>query len=115
MLSPRSHSSRSEEEARREPGKSMSTHRTGRLLSAQRHRRLSFFGSVLREDSAPRATSTCSSSSPPMPGLASLSSLICSATSGGLLGRDVDLHTPASLSHFFREGVVDSAEVAYAA
>jgi hypothetical protein len=32
-----------------------------------------------------------------------------------LLGREVDLHTPASLSHFFREDVVDSAEVAYAA
>ena len=34
---------------------------------------------------------------------------------GELFGREVDLHTPASLSHFFREGVVDSAEVAYAA
>jgi len=32
-----------------------------------------------------------------------------------ILGRDVDLHTPASLSHFFRDCVLASAEVAYAA
>ena len=34
---------------------------------------------------------------------------------GEFLGRDVDLHKPASLSHFFRDEVVGSAEVAYAA
>jgi predicted nucleotidyltransferase len=28
---------------------------------------------------------------------------------------DIDLHAPAGLSHFFREDVVDSAAVAYAA
>ena len=32
-----------------------------------------------------------------------------------ILGREVDLHTPASLSHFFRERVLETAEVAYAA
>ena len=50
-----------------------------------------------------------------MPASASSSSSICSASLASLLGRQVDLHTPASLSHFFREDVLDSAEVAYAA
>ena len=32
-----------------------------------------------------------------------------------IIGHRVDLHTPASLSHFFREQVLASAQVAYAA
>jgi predicted nucleotidyltransferase len=70
--------------------------------------RLSFFGSVLREDFGPASDVDVLVELAPNArvGLYEL---------GELLGRDVDLHTPASLSHFFREDVVDSAEVAYAA
>ena len=78
-------------------------------------RRLSFFGSVLREDFGPESDIDVLVEFAPDAGIGLFEFVDLQRELGELLGRDVDLHTPASLSHFFREGVVDSAEVAYAA
>ena len=78
-------------------------------------RRLSFFGSVLREDFGPESDVDVLVEFAPDAGVGLFEFVDLQRQLGDLLGRDVDLHTPASLSHFFREGVVDSAEVAYAA
>ena len=78
-------------------------------------RRLSFFGSVLREDFGPESDIDVLVEFAPDAGIGFFEFVDLQRELGELLGRDVDLHTPASLSHFFREGVVDSAEVAYAA
>lgn len=78
-------------------------------------RRLSFFGSVLREDFGPDSDIDVLIEFAPDAGVGLLEFVDLQRELGELLGRNVDLHTPASLSHFFREDVVDSAEVAYAA
>ena len=77
--------------------------------------RLSFFGSVLREDFGPESDIDVLVELAPDSGIGLFEFVDLQRELGELLGRDVDLHTPASLSHFFREDVVDSAEVAYAA
>lgn len=77
--------------------------------------RLSFFGSVLREDFGPESDVDVLVELAPDVGIGLLEFVALQRELGELLGREVDLHTPASLSHFFREDVVDSAEVAYAA
>ena len=78
-------------------------------------RRLSFFGSVLREDFGPESDIDVLVEFSPEAGIGLFEFVDLQRELAELLGRDVDLHTPASLSHFFREDVVDSAEVAYAA
>ncbi len=77
--------------------------------------RLSFFGSVLRADFGPGSDIDVLVEFAPDAGIGLFEFVDLQRQLGELLGRDVDLHTPASLSHFFREDVVDSAEVAYAA
>lgn len=77
--------------------------------------RLSFFGSVLREDFGPESDVHVLVEFAPDAGVGILEFVNLQRELGELLGRDVDLHTPASLSHFFRQDVVDSAQVAYAA
>jgi len=77
--------------------------------------RLSFFGSVLREDFGSESDIDVLVEFSPDAGIGLFEFVDLQHELGELLGRDVDLHTPASLSHFFREDVVDSAEVAYAA
>jgi predicted nucleotidyltransferase len=77
--------------------------------------RLSFFGSVLREDFGPASDVDVLVELAPNARVGLFEFVDLQHELGELLGRDVDLHTPASLSHFFREDVVDSAEVAYAA
>ena len=78
-------------------------------------RRLSFFGSVLRDDFGPDSDIDVLVEFAPDAGIGLFEFVGLQGELGALLGRDVDLHTPASLSHFFREDVVQSAEVAYAA
>ena len=78
-------------------------------------RRLSFFGSVLREDFGPESDIDVLVEFAPDARIGLLEFVALQRELGEFLGREVDLHTPASLSHFFRDGVVDSAEVAYAA
>ena len=78
-------------------------------------RRLSFFGSVVRDDFGPDSDVDVlvEFESDANAGLFELVDLQKDLSE--LVGRAVDLHTPASLSHFFRDKIVSSAEVAYAA
>ena len=77
-------------------------------------RRLAFFGSVLRDDFAPESDIDVLVEFEPdhIPGLAFFT---MQRELGEILGRTVDLHTPADLSPYFREEVLDEAEVLYVA
>ena len=78
-------------------------------------RRLSFFGSVLRDDFGLDSDVDVLVEFKPEADVGLFEFVDLQQELAALLGRDVDLHTPASLSHFFREQVLGSAEVAYAA
>ncbi len=82
----------------------------------QRHyiRRLALFGSVLRDDFRPNSDVDVLVEFEPdhVPGY---SFVTVQDELSALLGRRVDLHTPASLSQHIRDAVVRDAEVHYAA
>ena len=78
-------------------------------------RRLAFFGSVLRDDFTPESDIDVLVEFASGANVGLLEFVDLQRELSELLGRDVDLHTPASLSHFFRERVLRAAEVAYAA
>ena len=78
-------------------------------------RKLSFFGSVLREDFGPDSDVDVivefeAGRTPGFLGLARLQREL----SGILRGRQVDLRTPGELSRYFRDKVLASAQVHYA-
>ena len=77
-------------------------------------RRLSFFGSVLREDFGPDSDVDVLVEFEPgrAPGLAFIS---MEYELSEIMGRKVDLNTPGFLSPYFRDSVAREAEVAYAA
>jgi predicted nucleotidyltransferase len=82
----------------------------------QRHRirRLSLFGSVLRDDFGPESDVDVLVDFEPgaRVGLIRLAGMEIELSS--ILGRKADLHTAADLSHYFRDQVVESAEALYA-
>jgi predicted nucleotidyltransferase len=82
----------------------------------QRHhvRRLAFFGSVLRKDFGPQSDVDVLVEFEPghVPGFAFFD---LQEELSGILGRSVDLHTPGSLSRYFRESVVREAQDQYVA
>ena len=77
-------------------------------------RRLSLFGSALREDFTPQSDIDILVEFEPdhLPGLEFFA---MEAELGGLLGRQVDLHTPQFLSPYLRNQVLREAEVQYVA
>ncbi len=77
-------------------------------------RKLSLFGSVLRDDFGPDSDVDVLIEFEPgaRVGLIRLGGMQLEL--GEILGRPVDLRTPADLSRYFREEVVDSAAVQYA-
>jgi predicted nucleotidyltransferase len=77
-------------------------------------RRLAFFGSVLRGDFRPDSDIDILVEFEPgrVPGLGFFA---LQDDLGQMLGRRVDLHTPASLSSYFRDQVLCEAEPAYVA
>jgi len=77
-------------------------------------RKLSFFGSVLREDFGPESDVDVLVDFEPgqVVGLLRLAGMEIELS--GILKRKVDLRTPAELSRYFRQEVLDSAEVQYA-
>ena len=81
----------------------------------QRHhiRRLAFFGSVLRNDFGPDSDIDVLVEFEPghTPGLITLAGMEIELSQ--LLGRKADLRTPAELSHYFRQEVLDTAQVQY--
>jgi predicted nucleotidyltransferase len=74
--------------------------------------KLSFFGSVLREDFGPRSDVDVLVEFEPghIPGFAFFGMEI---ELSEILGRKVDLHTPNFLSSYFRDKVLEEAEVQY--
>ncbi len=88
------------------------------LLAAfcRRHhvRRLALFGSVLRVDFGPDSDVDVLVEFEPahVPGLFGMARL--ERELSALLGRTVDLRTPEDLSRYFRQDVLDQAEVQYA-
>jgi predicted nucleotidyltransferase len=77
-------------------------------------RKLAFFGSVLRADFRDDSDIDVLVEFEPghVPGFAFIG---LQDELGRLLGRKVDLHTPASLSDYFRDQVLREAEPAYVA
>lgn len=77
--------------------------------------KLSFFGSVLREDFGPESDVDVLVEFAPDTriGLIGLAGLEIELTN--IIGRKVDLHTPQDLSRYFRDQVMAAAEVQYAA
>jgi len=75
-------------------------------------RRLAFFGSVLRDDFTPESDVDVLVEFEPghVPGLAFIS---MQDELSALIGRNVDLNTPACLSPYFRKEVLDEREVLY--
>ncbi len=76
--------------------------------------KLSFFGSVLRDDFKPDSDVDVLVEFGPnqVVGLLRLSGMEMELSE--ILGHNVDLRTPAELSGYFRQEVIDSAEVQYA-
>jgi uncharacterized protein len=79
-----------------------------------RIRKLAFFGSVLREDFRPESdVDVLAEFEPGYPvGFIRLAEMEMELSR--ILGREVDLRTPAELSRYFRDEVIRSAEVQYA-
>jgi predicted nucleotidyltransferase len=77
-------------------------------------RKLSLFGSILRDDFGPDSDVDVLVDFAPgrTPGLAFFA---MQDELGRLLGRNVDLHTAASLSKYFRDAVLAEAKVQYGA
>ena len=77
-------------------------------------RKLSLFGSALRDDFTPESDLDILVEFDPshIPGLIRLAGMEIELT--GLLGRKVDMRTAQDLSPYFREDVLSSAKVRYA-
>ncbi len=75
----------------------------------------SFFGSVLRDDFRPESDVDVLAEFEPgrEPGLIALAGM--EEELSGILGRKADLRTAEDLSRYFRDKVVSTAEVQYAA
>jgi predicted nucleotidyltransferase len=75
-------------------------------------RKLSFFGSVLRDDFGPQSDVDVLVEFEPghVPGLAFFS---MESELSNILGRKVDLNTPQFLSPYFRDDIVAEAEAEY--
>jgi hypothetical protein len=76
-------------------------------------RRLAFFGSVTRDDFTPKSDVDVLVEFQPgrIPGLITFAGYQIELSE--LLGRDVDMHTPESLSRYFREEVLAEAKDEY--
>jgi predicted nucleotidyltransferase len=81
----------------------------------QRHhiRKLSLFGSVLRDDFTPESDVDVLVEFEPghVPGFITLAGIEIELSE--ILGRKADVRTPAELSRYFRQEVLDIAEVKY--
>lgn len=84
--------------------------------SCRKHglRKLSLFGSVLREDFRPDSDVDVLVEFHPGVRAGYLTMAAMERELSALLGRRVDLRTPAELSRYFRDDVLQAAEVRYA-
>ena len=90
-------------------------HRISNFCREHRIRRLAFFGSVLRKDFRSDSDVDVLVEFEPgqEPGLMRLARKARDLSE--IIGRQADLRTPEDLSHLFRDEVMASAEVEYAA
>lgn len=77
--------------------------------------KLSFFGSVLRDDFGPDSDVDVLIEFIPETRVGFIRLAGMEQDLSALIGRNVDLRTPAELSRYFRDDVIRSAEVQYAA
>lgn len=77
-------------------------------------RKLAFFGSVLRDDFQPTSDVDVLVEFLPVRPVGFLRMARLELELSGILGRKVDLRTPAELSRYFRDEVINGAEVQYA-
>ena len=77
-------------------------------------RKLSFFGSVLRDDFKPESDVDVLVEFEPGEVVGHIRLAGMELELSEILGRKVDLRTPADLSRYFRDEVLQSAEVQYA-
>ena len=80
-----------------------------------RIRCLALFGSVLRDDFGPGSDVDVLVEFEPETKIGLLGLAALEIELSALIGRKVDLRTPAELSRYFRDEVIASAEVQYAA
>ena len=92
----------------------VSRDKIGAFCKKHHIRKLSFFGSVLREDFGPQSDVDVIVEFEPgyVPGLAFFA---MESELSEILGRKVDLNTPQFLSPYFRDDIVAEAETEYAA
>jgi predicted nucleotidyltransferase len=93
-------------------GISISSEAIANLCRRHRIRRLALFGSVLRDDFGPQSDIDVLVEFEPgaAPGFGFIA---IQDELSAIFGRPVDLHTPASLSRYFREEVLHEAESLY--
>jgi len=89
--------------------------RIAEFCRANHIRKLAFFGSVLREDFGPDSDVDVLVEIEPGHAVGLIRMGGMQVELSRILGREVDLRTPADLSRYFRERVVREAEIAYAA
>jgi len=77
-------------------------------------RKMSLFGSVLREDFGPDSNLDVLVEFEPGQSVGLIRLAGMQIELSDILGRKVDLRTPGDLSRYFRQEVLDSAEVQYA-
>jgi len=77
-------------------------------------RRLALFGSILRDDFGPKSDVDVLVEFEPGHPVGLLRMAALERELAQIIGRKVDLRTPAELSRYFREEVVRSSEVQYA-
>jgi predicted nucleotidyltransferase len=98
------------------PNIAIDRERVADFCRCHRIRKLSLFGSVLRDDFDPaRSDVDVLVEFEPDAVVTLLRMVDMEAELTELLGRKVDLRTPAELSRYFRQRVLDSAEVQYLA
>lgn len=78
-------------------------------------RRLAFFGSVLRDDFRPDSDVDVLVEFEPDASVGLIKMAGLEIELSEIIGRKVDLRTPQDLSRYFRDKVVETAEVQYAA
>lgn len=90
-------------------------HALGRFCRDHRVRRLALFGSVLREDFGPGSDIDVLVEFDPEARVGLFEMARMERELSQIAGRKVDLRTPSELSRYFRDDVVEQAEVRYAA
>jgi uncharacterized protein len=85
------------------------------FCSIHRVKKLAFFGSVLRDDFGPESDVDVLVEFEPGASVGLIRMAGMEIELSTIIGRKVDLRTANDLSRYFRDEVVDSAEVQYAA